>query len=75
MPSKLLARTCSLTHRYNSNKLIKHNRSMSTNTDQYWLINYTYTHDILNKRTPFRAKHLDLIKRYADKHQCILGGR
>lgn len=48
---------------------------MSTSAgEKYYMIEYTYTADILTKRTPFREKHLKLLQTYVDKGVCVLGG-
>lgn len=38
------------------------------------MLTYTYVPDVLTKRTPFRAAHLQLAQQYATEGKLLLGG-
>lgn len=51
-------------------------RKMSTSPSlkKYFLLNYKYVENVVEKRAPFRADHLNLAKTYKDNGKLLMGG-
>ncbi|CAL8093971.1 unnamed protein product [Orchesella dallaii] len=46
----------------------------STNMSKYFMLTYNYVPDVLEKRAPLRAEHLELAGKYLQQGKVLLGG-
>ena len=50
-------------------------RSFSSSSDaKYFVLQYTYVDDMLNKRVPHRAAHLEMTREFVENGSLLLGG-
>ncbi len=51
-------------------------RKMSTSPTlkKYFLLNYKYVDNVVEKRAPLRSDHLSLAKKYKDNGKLLMGG-
>lgn len=49
-------------------------RFASTHAPKYWMVQYSYVDNILEKRKPFRPEHLALAKASKEKGEILMGG-
>eukprot|EP01102_Stenamoeba_stenopodia_P023298 TRINITY_DN9991_c0_g1_i1.p1 TRINITY_DN9991_c0_g1~~TRINITY_DN9991_c0_g1_i1.p1 ORF type:complete len:143 (-),score=30.00 TRINITY_DN9991_c0_g1_i1:121-549(-) len=43
-------------------------------TEKHLVLFYTYVHDVAEKRPPFRAAHLEHVKKYVDEGKIVMAG-
>eukprot|EP00803_Ostreobium_quekettii_P006076 evm.model.scf_554.6 EVM.evm.TU.scf_554.6 scf_554:74283-77515(+) len=48
--------------------------AMAGSNPKYYLLHYTYVPDILERRDPFRAKHLEQAQQEVEKGRILLAG-
>lgn len=41
---------------------------------KYWMLQYNYVPNVVEKRAPFRQQHLEFIKTFVDNGSVLLGG-